>query len=228
MTQNSVITLALVLTAVLFVVGVVVYNADGTPSRPGGSAGPAESAAPSKAPEELLVRADSRYLSRTEDADVTVVEFLDFECEACRAQFPVLERLRAEYDGRVDVVIRYFPMPGHTNSLPAAAAVEAAAQQGALEDMYVMMYETQAGWGESQESKAELFVSFAKELGLDIGEFRATVDDPATEKRIEADVDDGVRLGVQATPTIYVNGRQTGPMPGYEALSSMVDAELGE
>ncbi|PSK88099.1 protein-disulfide isomerase [Murinocardiopsis flavida] len=227
MTQNSVITLALVLAAVLLVVGVVVYNADGAPR---GSGVPEESASPPSAAEraDLLVREDSRYLSRAKDADVTVVEFLDFECEACRAQFPAMERLREEYEGRVNVVIRYFPMPGHTNSRPAAAAVEAAAQQGALEEMYVMMYETQAGWGESQESKAELFVSFAKELDLDIGEFRETVDSPATEKRIDADFEDGVKLGVQGTPTIFVNGRQTESMPDYSTLSSMVDAELGE
>lgn len=226
MTQNSVITLALVLTAAVLGFGVLVYNADRGPNTSGTASAPSASSSAGPAPEELLVREDSRYLSRVEGAEVTVVEFLDFECEACRAQFPVMEQLRKDYDGRINFVIRYFPMPGHTNSRPAAAAVEAAAEQGALEDMYVKMYETQAQWGESQESKAEVFVGFAKELGLDVEEFRAAMDDPATAERVQADFDDGVALGVQGTPTIYVNGRQTGSMPGFETLSSMIDAEL--
>lgn len=144
MTQNSVITLALLLTGALLVVGAIVYtNADGRPSGSGSTSGTSsESSAP--APEELLVREDSRYLSRTERADVTVVEFLDFECEACRAQFPVMEKIRKDYEGRIDFVIRYFPLPGHANSRPATYAVEAAAEQDALEDMYIKMYETQA------------------------------------------------------------------------------------
>ncbi|QBI56178.1 DsbA family protein [Streptomonospora litoralis] len=229
MTRNLAITVVLILGAVVSL-GIYAYtSSSGTPApkpRPGAAASAAPSSPAGPAPEDLLVRDNSRYLSRTDGAEVTVVEFLDFECEACRAQFPVMEKLRAEYDGRIDFVIRYFPLPGHTNSTTAATAVEAAAQQGALEEMYVKMYETQAEWGESQESKAEVFVGFAEELGLDVERFRTDMDDPATLERVRADFADGVELGIRGTPTIFVNGRQTQQMPSYEALSSMIDGEL--
>lgn len=76
------------------------------------------------------VRASSHRLTDPERSELTVVEFLDFECEGCGAMYPVVERLREEYEDRVTFVARYFPMPGHRNSQTAALAVEAAAQQG--------------------------------------------------------------------------------------------------
>lgn len=72
------------------------------------------------------------------------MEFLDFECEACRAALPMVERLRSEYGERLNVVVRYFPIRSHFNAERAARAVESAAQQGMFEAMYKKMYETQA------------------------------------------------------------------------------------
>lgn len=84
------------------------------------------------------------------DSDVNFVEFLDFECEGCKALYPVVEQLRAEYGDRVNFVIRYFPLKSHFNSERAALAVEAAAQQGQLEAMYKRMYDAQNEWGNNR------------------------------------------------------------------------------
>ena len=97
-----------------------------------------------------LVRDNSRRLNTAPNSDVTLVEFLDFECEACRAAFPMVEQLRAEYGDRVNFVVRYFPIQSHFNAERAARAVEAAAQQGKFEPMYKKMYETQSQWGEQR------------------------------------------------------------------------------
>ncbi|WP_047869190.1 thioredoxin domain-containing protein [Nocardiopsis sp. RV163] len=226
MSKNLGITLGLIMVAVIGLGLLVALDDRGGTAAPAATDGSADPQAASTAPAGLLVREDSRHLDRVEEAPVTVVEFLDFECEACRAQFPVMERIREDYDGRINTVIRYFPMPGHTNAEPAAAAVEAAAQQGALEQMYVRMYETQAEWGESQDSRAEVFVGFAEDLGLDTEEFVRAMEDPATLERVRSDFRDGVALGVRGTPTIFVNGRPTPSMPGYETLSAMIDREL--
>ncbi|MBE1459559.1 protein-disulfide isomerase [Nocardiopsis terrae] len=230
MSKNLIITLCLLLVAALGI-GLLVYldrNGEGSaaPDAAGPSApGPSPEEQPT-APAEVLVREDSRHLDRVDGARVTVVEFLDFECEACRAQFPVMERVREDYDGRINMVIRYFPLPGHLNSGPAAAAVEAAAQQDALDDMYARMYETQGEWGESRQDQSEVFVGFAEDLGLDTDEFVETMESERTRERVQADFDDGLALGVQGTPTIYVNGRLAPSMPSYEVLSAMIDAEL--
>lgn len=173
-----------------------------------------------------LVRPDSHRLSTAPDGKVTLVEFLDFECESCRAAFPAVEQLRAEYAGRVTFVVRYFPITSHRNAEAAAIAVEAAAQQGKFEAMYRKMYETQADWGEQQTSKASVFRGFAEELGLDMPSYDRAVADPKTSARVRRDRDDGVALGVQGTPTFFLNGQRL-EVRSAEDLKAKVDGALG-
>ncbi|NNM47332.1 thioredoxin domain-containing protein [Knoellia koreensis] len=192
----------------------------GGPGGGGGGGGGAVDAA-------TLVRENSHRLQTAADGKVTVVEFLDFECEACRAAYPVVEDLRAKYEGKVTFVLRYFPIPSHQNSMNAAVAVEAAAQQGKLEPMYKKMYDTQAQWGEQQESRAPLFRQFAQELGLDLAAYDKAVADPATQKRVEADRNDGVALGVQGTPTFFLNGTMIQPQ-SVQDFEAKIDAALAK
>ncbi|MBN9629876.1 MAG: thioredoxin domain-containing protein [Actinobacteria bacterium] len=171
------------------------------------------------------VREDSHVLDDAGEGAVTVVEFLDFECEACGAFYPVVEDLREEFDGQITFVIRYFPLPGHFNSKNAAVAVEAAARQGQLEAMYQRMFATQAEWGEQQVSYAPLFREFAAELGLDLEQYDADVADPATLDRVESDFTDGRALGVQSTPTFFIND-QLIELTSFEDLRAAIAAEL--
>lgn len=154
-----------------------------------------------------VVRADSHVLDNAGADAVTVVEFLDFECEACGAYYPVVEELRQKYAGQITYVVRYFPLPGHLNSTHSAVAAEAAAQQGRFEEMYQRLFETQAEWGEAQDSKADVFRSYAVELELDMTAYDASVADPDTERRVRADFNEGRALGVGSTPTFFVNGQ---------------------
>lgn len=174
----------------------------------------------------LLVREDSQVVGEpARSGDVTMVEFLDFECEACGAVYPAVEQLRAEYDGRVTFVARYFPLPGHVNAEPAARAVESAARQGEFEAMYQMMYETQAEWGESQEPKDDLFRSYAEDLGLDMEQYDADFASPEVAARVQRDVEDGMELGVQGTPTFYLDGELLQPRT-YEDFTQALDEAL--
>lgn len=154
-----------------------------------------------------VIAEDTRMLTDNPDASVTFVEFLDFECEACGAAYPYVEELRTQYGDRVNFAVRYFPLPGHVNAENAALAVEAAAQQGAFEQMYQTMYETQTQWGESQESKADVFRGYAEDLGLDLAEYDAAVSAPATLDRVRSDFEAGRQLGVAQTPTFFINDR---------------------
>jgi protein-disulfide isomerase len=174
--------------------------------------------------QNTTVRADSHRLDTSDDGKVTLVEFLDFECEACRAAYPFVEQLREKYDGQVTFVLRYFPIPSHTNANNAAYAVESAARQGKLEDMYRRMYDTQAEWGESQDSKADLFRSYAQELGLDMAQYDADVASPEVAARVAKDVADGERLGVTGTPSFYLNGQRLIPSTTEEFIQAIEDA----
>ena len=153
-----------------------------------------------------LVRQNSHVLDDGGEGAVTVVEFLDFECEACGSFYPIVEDLREQFAGEITYVIRYFPLPGHFNSKNAAIAAEAAAQQDRFEDMYHRLFETQAEWGEAQESRADLFRGFAEELGLDMAAYDAAVADPSTTARVNLDFEEGRALGVSSTPTFFLDG----------------------
>ena len=174
-----------------------------------------------------VVRKDSHRLSTAADDRVTLVEFLDFECEACKAAYPFVEQLRNDYDGRVTFVARYFPMPGHANAENAAVAVEAAAQQGRYEDMYHRMYETQTEWGERQDSQADVFRGFAEGMGLDMADYDAAVGDPTTLERVLRDREDGLALGVEGTPTFFLNGEKVEAQITDEFIE-LIDAALAD
>lgn len=175
----------------------------------------------------ITVRADSHRLDTAKDGKVTLVEFLDFECESCRAAYPFVEGLRERYAGKVTFVLRYFPIPSHTNANNAAYAVESAARQGKLEGMYRRMYDTQAEWGESQDSKAALFRTYAKELGLDMAQYDADVSSPEVAARVQKDVDDARRLGVSGTPSFYLNDEPLTPSSTDEFVEA-IDQALAE
>ena len=171
-----------------------------------------------------VVRDDSHRLSDPESGDVTLVEFLDFECEACGAMYPFVEQLREEYGDRVTFVARYFPLPAHPNSENAAVAVEAAAQQGAFEAMYQRMFETQQEWGHREESQAHVFRRYAADLGLDLDAYDAAVADPATLERVRSDKADGLALGVESTPTFFLDGKRYQPSSPEDFRAALEDA----
>lgn len=174
-----------------------------------------------------VVRENSRRLNSVPGSDVTFVEFLDFECEGCRGVYPEIEKLRSTFGDRVNFVLRYFPLAAHYNAERAARAVEAAAQQGQLEAMYRKMFDTQAQWGEKQTPADDVFRGFAQELGLDMATFDTAYADPATAARVQLDVADGRALGVQGTPTFFLNGERIQPH-SQQDLAAAFDKALEE
>ncbi|MEV6324967.1 thioredoxin domain-containing protein [Nocardia sp. NPDC051787] len=215
MTRNLKISLALV---VVFVIGVAAALLIARADRD-------DAAATDKGAIAGVIRPDSHRLSNVPDGKVTFVEFLDFECEACGAFFPLVEQLRGTYGDRVSFVVRYFPLPSHYNSERAARAVEAAAQQGRFEQMYQKMYQTQAEWGEQRVPKDDVFRGYAVELGLDLARYDTDYNAQATVERVRADVADGRALGVQGTPTFFLNGKRLSPR-SYDELTRAFDDAL--
>ncbi|MCW6007034.1 DsbA family protein [Micromonospora sp. CPCC 205371] len=177
---------------------------------------------------QTVVRDDSHRLSTAADGKVTVVEFLDFECEACGAAYPGVERLRKEYGDWITYVVRYFPIESHPNAYNSAHAAEAAARQGKFEAMYVKLFDNQAAWGGQQQSQVDTFVEYARELGLDVEKFRADMASPDVDARVRADAEDGERLGVRGTPTFFVNGARYEQNPTYEGLKQAIDNALAQ
>jgi protein-disulfide isomerase len=156
-------------------------------------------------------------------AQVTIVEFSDFQCPFCSRVVPTMKQIEQEYGSRVRIVWKHQPIPSlHPEAMPAALAAEAARQQGRFWEMHDKLFDNQRALG------ASAYEGFARELGLDLARFRTAMLDPRTRERVQADQDVAVRVGATGTPTFFVNGeRVVGAMP-YDTFKAAVDRALAK
>ena len=173
-----------------------------------------------------VLRPGDLRLSETASDEVTFVAFLDFECERCAVLYPYIEQLRGMYAGEVTFAIRHFPEAGHASALDAALAVEAAARQDKLAAMARKLYGTRSEWGEGRRSQRDVFVSFARELGLDMGRFRADLNDPGLRARVEFDREEGAALGLESAPGLFLDGEPYALPESFVDMQEEIDAEL--
>ncbi len=135
-------------------------------------------------------------------APVLLVEFSDFQCPFCAAARPVLERIVRESGGKVRLAYKHFPLPSHTHAKLAAQAAVAAQLQGRFWEMHDMLFTHQ-----DRMERADL-LGYAKQLGLDVARFERDMDSEAVQRRVEADREEGRKLGVDGTPYLFVDGRR--------------------
>ncbi len=179
---------------------------------------------------EILVRPDSATLGAA-DAPVTLVEFLDPECESCAAFAPVVKKILKDYDGKMRLVVRYMPL--HPNSMRAAALTEAAGEQGKYWQMQELLFQKQPEWGTKHGPPSAaptpdinaLFDKYATELGLDLTKVKAAVSENRFQTKLERDLKDGQSLGVRQTPSFFVNGRKLARFSETD-LRALIEDEL--
>lgn len=162
---------------------------------------------------------DSAVLGEAK-APVTIVEFSDFQCPFCGRAIPAIQQVEKEYKDKVKVVFKHNPLPFHANARPAALAAEAAKEQGKFWQMHDKLFSNQ------QALARENLVSYAKEIGLDVGKFEKSLDAKKGDTQIDKDLADGQKAGVNGTPTFFINGRRlVGAVPA-ENFKSIIDDEL--
>lgn len=144
-----------------------------------------------------------------QDAPVTIVEFSDFQCQACRASWPQVESLLDKYPDKIRFVYRHFPLTSiHQYSVAAAIAAEAAAPQGKFWEYAAIIFDQQETWSQTRDPK-ELFVSFAKQIKIaDTDKFQRDLENQVGKDRVLSELQLGNKLGVNATPTFFVNGEK--------------------
>lgn len=171
-----------------------------------------------------LIHEDS-YVKGPTDAKVTLVEFGDYQCPACGATHPIVGQLLTEYKDQVKFVFREFPLAMHQHARIAAQAAQAAGAQGKYYDMYDALFQNQTEW-ENSKNPMEHFEGYANLIGLDVEKFKSDVESKKFEERVQQDVTDGNALGVQATPTFFLNGEEIrGGLP-YDQFKAKIDAAL--
>jgi protein-disulfide isomerase len=137
---------------------------------------------------------------------VVLEEYGDYQCPPCGLLHPEIKKLEAEYGNQLKVVFRHFPLTKmHRNALDAARAAEAARNQNKFWEMHDRLYRNQLAW-KDQADPRPMFISYARELSLNVERFTRDLDSPEIEQRIAADVQRGSGVGVSGTPTVFIEG----------------------
>lgn len=156
-------------------------------------------------------------------APITLVEFSDFECPFCEKHYPTLKKILNDYQGKVRLVYKHFPLGFHPNAQKAAEASECADEQGKFWAYHDKLFDNQpTGYS------LEKFKQWAKDLGLNTQKFNNCLDADKYAQKVQADYQEGAQKGVNGTPATFVNGRLVSGAVPYEAFKSVIDQVLNQ
>jgi protein-disulfide isomerase len=154
-------------------------------------------------------------------APVTVIEFSDFECPFCQRVAPTLKKIREAYGDKVRLVWKDFPLTQiHPSAFKAGEAGHCAAEQGRFWEFHDRLFANQQALG------PDALKGHASSLSLDTAKFNACLDSSKYSERVRDGIAQGTRLGVNSTPTIYINGRMVSGAQPYEVIAGIIDEEL--
>jgi protein-disulfide isomerase len=156
------------------------------------------------------------------DAQVTIIEFSDFQCPFCSRVNPTLAQINQTYGDKARVVFKHLPLRIHPDAPAAHAASEAAHRQGKFWEMHDKIFANQ------RDLKPETFRGYATELGLDLAKYDKDVTSPDVKGRVEADSKQADSLGVSGTPAFFINGRYLSGAQPFESFKRIIDDELSK
>src|SRR5262245_15425967 len=166
--------------------------------------------------------AESPHIRGNPDSPVTLEEYGDFQCPPCGMFAVFLSQLEKEYDSRLRVVFRNFPLAMHEHAREAALAAEAAGLQDRFWEMHDVLYREQEAWSKASNVR-ELFESYAGMIGLDLDKFRKDMDGEKARAPVEAYRERGASLAIQITPTLFINNQ---PMETKDKNPEGIRAEI--
>lgn len=172
-------------------------------------------------PIRVAVKVDGAYAQGLKDAPVTLVEFTDFQCPFCSRAVATVKEVMRQYPGKVRWVFRDFPIASlHPNAPKAAEAARCAGDQGKFWEYHDLLFDSQA-----QTTIAD-FKRYAEQMKLDPKSFEQCLDSGKHRAAVEADVQEGSRLGITGTPTFFINGRILVGAQPLENFKKVIEAEL--
>lgn len=163
-------------------------------------------------------------------ASVVIKEYSDFQCPACKAAAPVVKDILKEYGDKVRLEYNDFPLPQHEYSSVAATAAQCAFDQGKFAQYHDKLFDNQTTWAAAAnvEDAQKLFEQYAQEVGLDMSAFVTCATSDAIAKRVDEDKAEARGLGVNQTPTFFVNNKRVTGTPLASGLREAIDAALAK
>ena len=178
---------------------------------------------------ETITLSDKGWVRGATAAAVTLTEFGDFQCPACKTYYPMIQGLSDTYKDRsFRLMIKHFPLTSaHKNAFGAAMAAEAAGAQGKFFEMHDILYEKQDEWAQLPAVEArDKFILYAEELMLDLGKFEKDLENRDLEGKIRANQDEGINNGVSGTPTFFLNGKIIQNPRSIDDFKKIIDEEF--
>lgn len=169
-----------------------------------------------------LTVAESDWIKGNEDAEITIIEYGDFQCPACGQYYPLVNELVNEFGDDIRFVYRHFPLSNHEFAEVAARAAEAAGRQDAFWEMHDIIFENQQRWTTRGEGEDD-FVEMAGLIGLDTGQFRQDMQSEPVRRKVEQDFQTGMDQGVNAVPTFFINGDRIQNPNSYQEFRQIIE-----
>ncbi len=148
-----------------------------------------------------------------------LVEFADFECPACGSAYPIVKEIVASHKDSLRYVFRHFPLDQHKSARLAAESAEAAGAQGKFWEMHSLLFENQS------DLSREHIASLAAQLELNMDKFNKELTEGTYNEKIQKDINDGSSVGVNSTPTFFLNGKKLS-LFNFEQLKTEVDKAI--
>jgi protein-disulfide isomerase len=161
-----------------------------------------------------------------ETAQVTLVEFGDYQCPSCGFYHPLVKEILNRYPTQVRLEFHHFPLITiHPNSMAASKAVEAAGEQGHYWEMHDAVFANQNLWADKPDPKP-IFAAIANKIGINGTILVQAMDSPAIQARILKDVEQGDKANIQAVPTFFIKGQQVHIQASVEDFVKVIEAQL--
>ncbi|HMC95150.1 MAG TPA: thioredoxin domain-containing protein, partial [Polyangia bacterium] len=181
---------------------------------------PGAPAAPPEPEGKFDVRLGDAPVKGPATAPVTLIAFSDFQCPFCSRAVPTVRQLESDYQGKLRIAFKQFPLPFHDHAHLAAEAALAANEQGKFWQYHDKLFANQ------QALERPALETYAQELGLDMAKFRAALDSGKFKDKVDAEAKEGAAVGTTGTPTFFINGtRLVGAQP-LDAFKAVIDKEL--
>lgn len=171
-------------------------------------------------PPLMQVQVEGSPVLGPEDAPVTVVEFSDYQCPACRHSHGVVRRIREAYAGKLRWFFKDLPLKMHKDAKKAAEAARCAAEQNKFWEYQDVLYSTQEGLSQEQ------LKNYAQDMGLDTGRFNQCLESGKFGAAIEKEVQEARTVGIDSTPTFVINGKMAAGGPTFEQFKEIIEEEL--
>jgi protein-disulfide isomerase len=169
----------------------------------------------------------TNHIEGSDTGGVVLVEYGDYQCPACGQYYPIVKQVFEKYKGQIIFQFRNFPLVQiHKNAFVGSRAAEAADKQGKYWEMHALLYENQQGWGVAS-NPIPFFEGYAKQLSLDVTKFQQDMNSQETNDKINADIQEGQKLGASSTPTFVLNGKKLEQNPrSIEEFNKLIDDAL--